>query len=230
MMTTRTKKSKSPAAAARPLFPNAKSPACHPVRGAFLCDMLPDWHDITYLRYGSVAQRRAFQLLQRHALLGRLAAYDPVLVGTFPLDLTVPGSDLDIICEVPDVAAFRRTLAKFAAYPAYEIRLASPAEPALVASFELEELAVEIFGQARPTACQNGYRHMVIEARLLAAGGPSLRQRVLALKASGVKTEPAFAQVLGLPGNPYQALLELEACDEAALGSLVASRPQSAGE
>jgi hypothetical protein len=184
--------------------------------------MLPKWHDLTYLQRGSAPQRRAFDLLQHSELLPRLAAYDPVLVGTFPLDLTVPGSDLDIICEVPDVAAFRQTLAGFAAYPAYELRLASTAEPALVASFEVEGLPVEVFGQALPTARQNGYRHLVVEARLLAVGGAPLRQQVLALKAGGVKTEPAFAQVLGLPGDPYHALLTLEACDEAALVALVA--------
>jgi hypothetical protein len=146
-----------------------------------------------------------------------------VLVGTFPLDLTVPGSDLDIICEVSDWAAFRQSLAGFAAFPGYAVRPAATAEPALVVSFEVEGLAAEVFGQALPTARQNGYRHMVVEARLLAAGGAALRQRVLVLKASGVKTEPAFAQVLGLAGDPYQALLTLEACDEAALVALVAT-------
>jgi len=185
--------------------------------------MLPDWHDITYLQHGSAPQRRAFAVLRRHVLLGHLRAHDPVLVGTFPLDLTVPGSDLDIICEVSDWEVFREALAGFAAFLGYAVRPAATAEPALVASFEVEGLAVEVFGQALPTACQNGYRHLVVEARLLALGGAALRQRVLALKAGGVKTEPAFAQVLGLPGNPYQALLALEACDEAALAALVGS-------
>ena len=184
--------------------------------------MLPNWHDLTYLQRGSAPQRRAFDLLQRHELLPRLAAYAPVLVGTFPLDLTVPGSDLDIICEVPDVAAFWQTLAGFAVYPAYELRQASTTEPALVASFEMDGLPVEVFGQALPTACQNGYLHLVVEARLLAVGGAALRQRVLALKASGVKTEPAFAQVLRLPGNPYHALLALGDCNDAALTTLIA--------
>ena len=193
------------------------------VRGAFLCFMLPDWKNITYLQHGSAPQRRAFAVLRRHALLGHLRGYAPVLVGTFPLDLTVPGSDLDIICEVADWAAFRQAMAGFAAFPGYAVRLAATVEPALVTSFEVEGLAVEVFGQALPTARQNGYRHLVVEARLLALGGAALRQQVLALKASGVKTEPAFAQVLGLSGDPYEALLALEACDETALAALVAT-------
>ena len=185
--------------------------------------MLPDWKDLTYLRQGSAQQRRAYDLLQRRELLPRLSIYNPVLVGTFPLDLTVPGSDLDIICEVLDWATFRQALAGFAAFPGYAVRPAATAEPALVASFEVEGLAVEVFGQGLPTARQNGYRHLVVEARLLAAGGAALRQRVLALKAKGVKTEPAFAQVLGLAGDPYQVLLALETCDEAVLATLVAT-------
>ena len=189
--------------------------------------MLPDWKNISYLRRGSASQCRAFAVLRRHALLPRLAAHDPVLVGTFPLDLTVPGSDLDIICEVADWVVFERTLAGFAACSQYELRRASTTEPALVASFELDGLPVELFGQARPTAHQNGYRHLVVEARLLAVGGAALRQQVLALKASGVKTEPAFAHVLGLPGNPYHALLALEAYDEATLLALVAEATES---
>lgn len=90
-------------------------------------------------------------------------------------------------------------------------------------SFEVEGLAVEVFGQALPTACQNAYRHMVIEARLLALGGAALRQQVLARKASGVKTEPAFAQMMGIAGDPYYALLALEACGDATPATLVAA-------
>ncbi|MDO7887265.1 DUF4269 domain-containing protein [Hymenobacter cheonanensis] len=183
--------------------------------------MLPDWKDLGYLQHGSAPQRQAFEVLRRHELLPRLRRYDPVLVGTFPLDLTVPGSDLDIICEVPDWTDFRQALAGFAGHLGYVVRSVNTAEPALAASFLVEGLAVEVFGQAQPTARQNGYRHLVVEARLLAVGGAALRQQVLALKASGLKTEPAFAQVLGLPGNPYHALLALETWDDAALASVV---------
>jgi hypothetical protein len=187
--------------------------------------MLPDWKDIDYLRHGSAAQQRAYQALHAAGLPARLRAFDPVLVGTFPLDLTVPGSDLDIICEVPEGADFQRALAAFAGYPGYAVRQAATAVPAVVASFELAGLPVEVFGQAVPTTRQNGYRHLVVEARLLAIGGPVLRARTLALKAAGLKTEPAFARLLGLPGNPYEALLALEAEPDAALRQRLATAP-----
>jgi ribosomal protein S18 acetylase RimI-like enzyme len=61
----------------------------------------------------------------------------------------------------------------------------------------------------------------VIEGRLLVIGGAALRERVRELKRAGVKTEPAFAQVLGLAGDPYAALLALEDWSTPRLRSLV---------
>jgi hypothetical protein len=40
------------------------------------------------------------------ALFDILLAYDPVLAGTIPLDVDVPGSDLDIICCCADTDVF----------------------------------------------------------------------------------------------------------------------------
>ena len=51
---------------------------------------------------------------------------------------------------------------------------------------------------------------MVIEYKLLQKGGHLFRRRVMELKTRGIKTEPAFALVLGLQGDPYEALLTLE--------------------
>lgn len=48
---------------------------------------------------------------------------------------------------------------------------------------------------------------MVAEWKILAEKGDSFKQKILELKRSGIKTEPAFAQMLGLKGDPYQAVL-----------------------
>ncbi|WP_456866522.1 DUF4269 domain-containing protein [Bradyrhizobium sp. USDA 4503] len=44
-----------------------------------------------------------------------------------------------------------------------------------------------------------------------------LRRAVRELRAGGLKTEPAFATVLGISGDPYRGLLELAAETDAEL-------------
>lgn len=81
----------------------------------------------------------------------------------------------------------------------------------------------EIFCQPIPTNSQWGVRHFRIEQRLLALS-PDLRPAVSALKRSGMKTEPAFAETLGLPGDPYVAILGLEQTDETELLAIATAR------
>jgi hypothetical protein len=97
------------------------------------------------------------------------------------------------------------------------------AERPVIASFEAEGWQFEIFGQARPVAEQQGWRHFLVEQRLLAIGGPWLRTAVMAKRREGAKTEPAFAAALDLQGDPYQALLELEHWPDRALAELIAT-------
>nr|WP_195571301.1 DUF4269 domain-containing protein [Paenibacillus sp. 1001270B_150601_E10] len=43
------------------------------------------------------------------------------------------------------------------------------------------------------------------------------------MKRAGLKTEPAFAQWLGLSGDPYEAILHLEQIEDAALKRIVSA-------
>jgi hypothetical protein len=185
--------------------------------------MLPYWQDIHYLQAGSPAQQAAYHTLQRHAILPLLQAYAPVLVGTFPLDIAIASSDLDIICEVHDFLAFSQLVARhFGHCPAYTTRQIQVGGVAsFVISFLLDELEVELFGQPLAPERQNGYRHLVVEARLLALGGAAFKKAVIGLKTQGLKTEPAFATLLALPGDAYQALLHLESKTDAELACLL---------
>ena len=67
---------------------------------------------------------------------------------------------------------------------------------------------------------QWGVRHFRIEERLLAPNA-DLRRKVLELKRQGMKTEPAFAKVFGLPGDPYEAILRLEDLEGLALQTMI---------
>ncbi|RMF82052.1 MAG: DUF4269 domain-containing protein [Chloroflexi bacterium] len=180
---------------------------------------MTDYRDLAYLLDGSAQQRRAFHALQWLNVFGILDEYDPVLVGTIPINLDIPGSDLDIICEAHDLSAFADCVrAAFSKHDGFNLRTdAIAGMPTVVARFTYRKFPVEIFGQPRPVEQQHAYRHMLIEARLLALGGEKMRRALRELKRQGVKTEPAFAQYLLLEGDPYLALLELEAFDDDAL-------------
>lgn len=141
-----------------------------------------------------------------------LSGFDPVLVGTIPIDIDVPGSDLDILCCWQDAEEFCTVLKRlFSTQEGFCIRMESiRGQISVIASFILEGWEVEIFGQNIPTRQQMGYRHMLVEERIVKERGDQFRHAVRSLKMQGIKTEPAFAQLLGLGGDPYLALLELE--------------------
>lgn len=182
-----------------------------------------DWSDISYLRRGTGRQQQAYEALRDLGVLRHLSRYTPRLVGTIPLDIDVDGSDLDIICEAHDLDAFARLVTtRYGGRPGFRLRhKVINDSPTVVANFNFAGFPVEIFGQPRPVTEQNAYRHMLVEARLLAIGGEAARQAIRQLKQSGLKTEPAFARYFRIEGDPYQALLALASLSEAELGAAI---------
>jgi hypothetical protein len=175
-----------------------------------------DWRDLTYLLRGTARQQAAYHALEALGVFQLLGAFDPVLVGTIPLDIDMPGSDLDIVCYAPDVDAMVQVLlATFGHFASFTMqRTIIDALPTVIAQFVYQSFPVEIFGQPRPVAMQQAFRHMVVEARLLQYGGEEVRQKVRQLKLAGTKTEPAFAVVFALAGDPYHTLLRLSELPE----------------
>ncbi len=78
-----------------------------------------------------------------------------------------------------------------------------------ICRFESTQFKYEIFAQDIPSKNQMAYRHMIVEERLMAVRGAAFRREIIQMKQAGMKTEVAFARLLGLNGEPYQALLEL---------------------
>jgi hypothetical protein len=169
------------------------------------------WHDIDYLQQGSEAQRRAFQVLTDRQILEQLEPYNAVLAGTFPLDVAVAGSDLDILCEVHIHPLFVAHIELcFGKENGFRLETtARGGSQVTIVNFAVDSLPVQLYGVPTPVHEQAAYLHMDVEYRLLQLGGSTVRERILALKKAGLKTEPAFAAWLGLAGNPYAALLEL---------------------
>jgi hypothetical protein len=158
-----------------------------------------------------------------HEIFAALQEFHPLLAGTFPLGLQTAKSDFDILCEAPSLDRFEAVArAAFGLREGFFMERRSDLKPpAVVASFGVQGSRVELFAQGRPVYEQNGFRHLVVEGRLLRLGGERLGARVLALKRAGLATEPAFAQVLGLQGNPFEAMLQLESSSDEELGRLL---------
>lgn len=175
--------------------------------------------DIGYLLHGTLRQQAAYRVLNSLRFFERFAAYAPALAGTIPLGLDLPDSDLDLLCEVYDSAEFIQGLeAEYGNQPGfYWVEKRLDHFPVTLARFTAGGFPIEIFGQPRPVIEQRAYRHMLIEARLLRLAGEPAYRAIGELRAQGVKTEAAFARYFGLPGDPYQRLLELERMDDAEL-------------
>ncbi|WP_339317782.1 DUF4269 domain-containing protein [Paenibacillus sp. FSL R10-2734] len=186
---------------------------------------MTDWRNVDYLRHGTAVQREVFNLLTELDIMSLLTDYNPLLVGTVPLGIQVKGSDLDIICEVHDPVEFQaRGSRYFGAMDGFvSVSRVVQGIPRTKINFMVKGWPIELFGQPRRTELQNGYLHMVIEAEILALMDEDFRQRIITMKSNGQKTEPAFAQALGLEGDPYEALLELEKLPRSALYALCRS-------
>lgn len=68
---------------------------------------------------------------------------------------------------------------------------------------------------------QNGYKHMIIEERILNILGEKSREWIKDLKRTGLKTEPAFTKLLKLQGDPYDILLEMYEWDDKKLKDFI---------
>ena len=171
-----------------------------------------DYSKLDHLKWGNSRQFRAYELIQSLDLWKILSPYDPLLAGTVPIEIDIDGSDLDILCRVTEFDSFVELLkTHFGSYDNFLVDRGFTLGLEYVAvSFKTQDFPIEIFAQNVPSKEQHAYRHMLIEASILSDRGAEFKAEVLELKRKGLKTEPAFAQVLGLSGDPYLGLLDLE--------------------
>ena len=171
-----------------------------------------EFDTIEYLKHGNAKQRQVYHLLTEQDIMSALLVFDPILVGTIPINVDIDNSDIDIICCFNDKEQFLETIRKhFQDKEGFQLSEHQGQDTnAIVAGFSIDNFEIEIFGQNIPTRQQLAYRHMLIEHRLLEQKGESFRQSVIDLKRKGFKTEPAFALLLGLEGDPYTELLNYE--------------------
>lgn len=168
-----------------------------------------DFEHIDYLKAGNDRQKAAYQTLTSNQIFEKLIDFSPILTGTIPIGIDIAESDLDIICYCKNLNDFSTLLTNlFFKEQGFQLReILVNDEKTVVANFYLNNFEIEIFGQNISTKNQNAFKHLLIEHTILQKKGENFRQEIINLKLQGVKTEPAFAQLLGLTGNPYQALL-----------------------
>jgi len=169
-----------------------------------------DFTNIEYLKNGNKRQVHAYEILTYNKVLLNLSEFEPVLVGTFPINIDIENSDLDVICYWKNKIDFIEKInVLFGKQNQFTIRetLIGNAET-VIANFKIDDFEIEVFGQNVPTMNQNGYKHMLIEYQILKIKEENFRLEIIKLKQKGYKTEPAFAFLLGLKGNPYEELLD----------------------
>ena len=170
---------------------------------------MPPWHEA----------------LSGSGVLDLLAGFDPRIAGTLPLGVSLAGSDIDILCHAPEPNDVADCLWQ-ACERLSELMLWrwTSGDRPLVATFTIGDWPVEVFASPVEVDLQAGWRHFVVEERLLGMAGEALRERVMALRRAGAKTEPAFAAALGLEGDSYDALYRLsQVRDDELCGLLLAA-------
>lgn len=165
--------------------------------------------NIAYLEFGNEKQKRAYNVIHQLNIMKDLKSYSPILCGTIPLGIDTASSDLDMIMEVHHLQDFAKIIHNYyGSYSGFRLKNKTiRGKPIVKANFTYQEFEFELFGQSQPVAEQYAYLHMIIEKYLLDEH-PLWKSKIIALKEEGLKTEQAFCAMLGLTGDPYEALID----------------------
>jgi hypothetical protein len=177
------------------------------------------------LREGSQKQREAYDILLETNIFEILKPFDPAHVGTIANDLDLSGSDIDIICSADDLTTLSKVLNdSFSSYVGFISEIVTQrGVQALIVKIPTS-IPIEVYAENTLVNNQLGYRHYLIACRVLDIFGEATHEELRALKLSGLKTEPAIAEYLGLSGDPYLSILKIEQMSDQAIRLLRASR------
>ncbi|WP_391209505.1 DUF4269 domain-containing protein [Psychrobacillus sp. L4] len=170
---------------------------------------------IDYLQFGNKNQKRAYLAIENLGIMHSLSEYNPILCDTLPIGIDIESSDLDIIMNVVEFTSFEQKVTTlYGNYQDFKLKKLSIRNvPVIKANFTFDGFEIELFGQPKPVKEQYAYLHMIIENSIL-NDYPNLKDEVIILKEQRIKTELAFCKLLGLEGDPYDALLEFGKCKE----------------
>jgi hypothetical protein len=157
-----------------------------------------DFTDIGYLRHGNARQREAYALLTDCAVMVTLKRFDPILVGSIPLNVGIETSDADIICCWQAKDEFVDAVTKaFGTADHFGITEKETDEGCIVrCQLAIHDFDIEIFGCSIPSMQQNAYKHMLARLEVVKRYGESFRKEVVNLKRKGIKTSEAIKLLL----------------------------------
>ncbi|BAC12777.1 hypothetical conserved protein [Oceanobacillus iheyensis HTE831] len=160
------------------------------------------------LKCGNREQKKVYEAVQSLGVIENFKIYHPVICGTYPIDIYIDESDIDIIMFVEDFQLFSHKLqSHYSDLREFNIKEKIIRNNHIVkAQFDFKGFTFELFGQNVPVVEQYAYLHMKIENHILDLH-PSMKNNIRLLKEAGIKTEPAFCRLLGIAGDPYEGLI-----------------------
>lgn len=171
------------------------------------------FQDIEYLKAGNEKQVQSYQILKKINIFNILNEFNPILVGTIPIEIDIEKSDLDIVCQInlENKENLKQIISKnFSQLKGFKISDKFLSDGIVIINFFIENMEIEIYASKLISTKTNGYRHMIVENRLLKFANLKFKEEIVSLKRARIKTEPAFAKLLELNGNPYEELLNFE--------------------
>jgi hypothetical protein len=181
-----------------------------------------DRESLSILAQGNTRQRAAFDCIVRHDFFGLLSQFRGVLASTIALGIHTPTSDLDFLCEVQDLDRFADTIQHhFGHLRDFSLVTMPVPSESRGCSFWCDDFEIEVFGSTVRLEAQFGFRHYTVMARLIKLGGDAFCDKLRAAKLAGLKSEPAVAAILSLPGNPYESVAALSDSTDAGLLELI---------
>ena len=74
--------------------------------------MSNNFKDIEYLKHGNDQQKLAYSEIVKLDIFEKFKKYNPILTGTIPIEIDLPESDLDIICQCENHKEFSEFLSE----------------------------------------------------------------------------------------------------------------------
>lgn len=169
--------------------------------------------------------KTVFNALQESKILKNFKKFAPFVAGTFPLGIHTKQSDIDVLMNAENLNEVDIMLkADYGTLEGFTSKyLDVDGLETLIVNFNLNAVSFEIFAQNRMVTKQKAYLHFQIEERLLKLGGDKLKKVIIEKRQSGLKTEPAFAQALGIKGDAYNELLLLQKLSDYKLRKILES-------